>query len=71
MVAHVEDCYYYVFGEIDCNEYEYGDICYYIIEQAYKDLRNKRKLRELSNMLYDLANALDELLECFKQHRYY
>ena len=62
----LEDLYAAAFGEVDCELYEHGDLCYYLLELVYESLRSKRKLRDLQQLLLEVVAALEEVLESTK-----
>ena len=66
----MEDYYYTVFSDIDCDVYWESDICYYIKTLVYDNIKHKKKLRDLERMLRVLAEAIDELLEYMGESSY-
>jgi hypothetical protein len=40
----------------------HSDLCYYLVELVHESLRSKRKLRDLQQLLLDMAMAIEEVL---------
>jgi len=50
------------FGDLDCNSYAHSDLCYYLLELVYEDLKSGRRLRDLQRLLEEVATAVGELM---------
>jgi hypothetical protein len=58
----LEDLYVIAFGDVDCELYEHGDLCYYLLEVVHGDLYSKRRLRDLQALLLEFTAALEQIL---------
>lgn len=58
----LEELYIVAFSDVDCDSYVHSDLCYYLVELVHESLRSKRKLRDLQQLLLDMAMAIEEVL---------
>ena len=52
-----------IFGGLDCSSYVHSELCYYLLELVYEDLKSKKRLSDLQRLLEEVAAAIGELLE--------
>jgi hypothetical protein len=64
--VQLEELYITAFGDIDCDIYEHRDLCYYLLELIHENLYSKRALRDLQQLLLEVAVAVEEILESTK-----
>jgi hypothetical protein len=62
----LEELYITAFGDIDCEVYEHRDLCLYLLDLVYESLGSKRRLRDLQQLLLEVAIAVEEILESTK-----
>jgi len=48
---------------LDCSSYMHSELCYYLLELVYEDLKSKKRLSDLQRLLEEVATAIGELLE--------
>jgi cAMP phosphodiesterase len=65
-VEQLEDVYVAALGDVDCDIYEHRDLCYYLLDLVYESLGSKRRLRDLQQLLLEVAVAVEEILESTK-----
>jgi hypothetical protein len=61
-VEALEDLYVAALGDLDCESYTYRDLCLYLVELVHEGLESKRRLRELQQLLLEVAVAIEEIL---------
>ena len=65
-MEQLEDIYVAALGDVDCEEYLHSDLCYYLLELVHENLYSKRALRDLQQLLLEVAIAVEEILESTK-----
>jgi cAMP phosphodiesterase len=57
----LEEKYIAALGDMDCDEYTHRELCYYLVELVHENLCSKRALRELEQLLVEVAAAIREI----------
>jgi hypothetical protein len=60
--SRLEDKFAAAFRYLDCSSYIHSELCYYLLEVVYEDLKLKRKLSDLQQLLEAVAAAIGELV---------
>jgi hypothetical protein len=57
----MEERFAEAFGGVDCSSYMHEDLCYYLLELVYNDMKSGRRLRDLQQLLEAVAAAVEVL----------